>query len=442
MLQLTNFNKKVTIVLGDNMKSKEKQKRYTKATLKSIIYSAFATIILFDIVIFYNLYFSRNETYAIDKIQEAGAIQISSNAQLQFSNAENVDIDSIIQENTGTSTSEEFHQEINVLEYLTQYVTNDQLAKGESYVIQEGVKGTQKITYKKIYENGEVIGEEQVSAVVEKPAFNKVVEIGTGAKTTSYTVKVGDIVYVTSDELTVRLEPNEDSEKVTKLKKDDALEIVKIQNEWYYISCNQTKGWVKKEATKYILKQEPKQEDSTVITNQTNAKSKNELLAGLDFNMSLNKPSGLTLEQFQKVLTDSRDVNNIFRDNAQYFYYIESQYQINGIFVASIGIHESAWGTSKIALNKKNLFGYGAYDSNPYNGAYQFSNYSECIDLIARVLVKYYLNPKGTSIYSGETAQGTYYSSPTLTGVNQKYATDKNWANAVYSYMKYLYNKL
>ncbi len=241
---LTNFNKKVTIVLGDNMKSKEKQKKYTKVTLKSIIYSAFATIILFDIVIFYNLYFSRNETYAIDKIQEAGAMQTSSNAQLQFSNAENVDIDSIIQENTGTSTSEEFRQEINVLEYLTQYVTNDQLAKGESYVIQEGVKGTQKITYKKIYENGQIIGEEQISAVVEKPAFNKIVEIGSGAKTTSYTAKVGDIVYVTSDELTVRLEPNEDSEKVTKLKKDDALEIVKIQNEWYYINGNnQSPSW-------------------------------------------------------------------------------------------------------------------------------------------------------------------------------------------------------
>ena len=425
------------------MKSKEKKKRYTKVTLKSIIYSAFAVIILFDIIIFYNMYFSKNETYALDKkMQEAGTMQTSSDAKLQFSSVENIDIDSIIQENTGNSTTEEFRQEIKVLEYLTQYVTNEQLAKGESYVIQEGMKGTQKITYKKIYENGQVVGEEQVSAVVEKPAFNKIVEIGSGAITTSYTAKVGDVVYVTSDELTVRIEPNEDSEKVTKLKKDEALEIVKIQNQWYYISCNQAKGWVKKEATKYIPKQKIKQEENASVTNQTTSKSKNELLAKLDFNMNLNKPSGLTLEQFQKVLTDNRDVNNIFRDNAKYFYYIESQYQINGIFVASIGIHESAWGTSKIALNKKNLFGYGAYDSNPYNGAYQFSDYSECIDLIARVLVKYYLNPKGASIYSGEIAQGTYYSGPTLSGVNKRYASDKNWANAVYNYMTYLYNKL
>ncbi len=35
------------------------------------------------------------------------------------------------------------------------------------------------------------------------------------------------------------------------------------------------------------------------------------------------------------------------------FYYIEKQYNINGVFVAAVGIHESAWGTSKIAIEKK-----------------------------------------------------------------------------------------
>ena len=158
--------------------------------------------------------------------------------------------------------------------------------------------------------------------------------------------------------------------------------------------------------------------------------------------MKLNKPSGLSLEQFKKVLTDSKDKNNIFSQNAEYFYYIEKQYNINGIFVAAVGIHESNWGTSKIAQEKYNLFGYGAYDSNPYNGAYTFTDYSESIDLLARVFVKYYLNPKETSIYGGETATGSYYNGATLTGVNTKYATDKNWANAVYTHMKYLYNKL
>ena len=163
---------------------------------------------------------------------------------------------------------------------------------------------------------------------------------------------------------------------------------------------------------------------------------------GLSFDMALDKPSGFTLEQFTKALTDSKDKNKIFENNAKYFYYIEEQYKINGMFVAAVGIHESAWGTSKIALNKYNLFGYGAYDSNPYNGAYSFETYAESIDLIARVFVKYYLNPAGTKIYDGEVAKGSYYNGNTLSAINKKYASDKNWANGVFSHMKYLYNKI
>lgn len=162
----------------------------------------------------------------------------------------------------------------------------------------------------------------------------------------------------------------------------------------------------------------------------------------LDFNMALNKPSGFTLEQFEQALTDSKDKNNIFGENAKYFYYIENQYNINGMFVAAVGIHESNWGTSKIASKKYNLFGYGAYDSNPYNGAYKFESYSESIDLIARVFTKYYLNPKGTAIYDGQVANGKYYNGSTLSAVNKKYATDKNWANGVYKHMNYLYSKV
>lgn len=194
-----------------------------------------------------------------------------------------------------------------------------------------------------------------------------------------------------------------------------------------------TYGYVKAESTTYIDNTPKEQNQEVQNTNK---------ITPLSFDMALNKPSGLTLEQFKKVLTDSKDTNKIFEQNAQYFYYIEQQYNINGVFVASVGIHESAWGSSKIAKDKNNLFGYGAYDSNPYNGAYSFTSYSESIDLIARVFVKYYINPKGTAIYGGEQAVGTYYNGSHLSGINTKYATDKNWANGVYTHMKYLYNKL
>ena len=78
----------------------------------------------------------------------------------------------------------------------------------------------------------------------------------------------------------------------------------------------------------------------------------------------------------------------------------------------------------------------------------QFESYTELggnsfvKDLVARVLVKNYLNPKGTEIYDGQIATGMYYNGPTLTGVNTRYASDKNWANAVYKWMTYLYDRL
>ena len=178
----------------------------------------------------------------------------------------------------------------------------------------------------------------------------------------------------------------------------------------------------------YVEPEKPKEENSKNI--------------GLASSIEINKPSGLTSDEFKKVLTDDKDVNKIFQNNSEYFYYIEDEYNITGIFVAAIGIHESAWGTSKLAKNKYNLFGYGAYDSNPYNGAYSFSSYSESIDLIARVLVKYYINPAGTKIYDGQVASGKYYSGNTVSAVNKKYATDTNWGNSVYKYMQYLYGKL
>lgn len=305
-------------------------------------------------------------------------------------------------------------------------------------VIQEGREGKQQITIKKTYQNDELIAEEQVSSKVTKASVNKIVEIGTANYSSNYKVKVGDKLFVTSDRLSVMVEPNEQAQKIATLSKGTELKLLKIEGQWYQISSGSLTGYVKAESTTYLDANKKEEEKSDTSTTQNKA----QLTANLNFHMALNKPSGLTLEQFKTILSDSKDTNKIFRNNAEYFYYIEKQYNINGVFVAAVGIHESAWGTSKIAREKNNLFGYGAYDSNPYNGAYSFSDYSECIDLIARVFVKYYINPKGTVIYGGEKAEGTYYNGPTLSGINTRYASDKNWANGVYNHMKYLYNKL
>ena len=405
------------------MKTKEKNK--IKITLKGIIYFAFLFFTILYTYMFYEIYIypSQEKTLEVsaditnqNKSTEGNEIKISKAEKLDENYVEN-----IIQNQIEQGIKTELVQTEETLEYLTQYRTNIKIPKGISYVVQEGRTGTQKITTQKEYKNGELISQEQINASIEKAALNKIIEIGGAKYTNSYTVKKGDTVYVTTDILELK-----------------SLVVLDIRDSWYQVTYQTVKGWIKAECTTFI---EPNAEENKIEEKET-TKTKQELISTLNFQMKLNKPSGLTLEQFKKVLKDDKDENKIFENNAEYFYYIEKQYNINGIFVASIGVHESNWGKSNIALQKNNLFGYGAYDSNPYNGAYKFSNYSESIDLLARVLVKYYLNPKGTAIYGGEKAVGIYYNGANLSGVNQKYATDKNWANSVYKYMQYFYNKL
>lgn len=409
------------------MRAKDK-KKHLKMTLKNIITFLAFMISLLYMVIFYNYYFAKGNVYASETVAKVEETKISE--------AKEIEIEKIIEQNNPEGKREEYSVEETTLEYITKYKNNVSLPKGQIQVIQEGREGKQEITIKRTYQEEELVSEEQITSKVTKASVNKIVEIGTGNYASTYKVKVGDTLYATSDRLSVMVEPNEQAQKIATLTKGNALKVLEIQKEWYKISSGSTIGYVKAESTTYLNNKQ--ETDNANITGQ----SKEQLIAGLRFDMALNKPSGLTLEQFKKILSDSKDTNKIFTNHAEYFYYIEKQYNINGVFVAAVGIHESSWGTSEIARDKNNLFGYGAYDSNPYNGAYSFSDYSESIDLIARVFVKYYINPKGTSIYGGEQAVGTYYHGATLSGINTRYATDKNWANGVYNQMKYLYNKL
>ena len=422
------------MMIGDYMKTKEKKEKKVKITIKNLIYFLVFIVFMLYSILFYNLYFSK-EVYATEETASQNTEEI------KISHAEDINLEEIISQNTNDGQREEYEVREEVLEYITKYRTNTSIPKGVVQVVQEGRQGTQEVTVKKTYKDETLVNEEQVSQKITKASINKVVEIGGGVGTSNYKVKVSDTLYVTSDRLSVMVEPDENSQKVATLSQNDELELKEIKDSWYKIESGTARGYVKAECTTYI---NPNAQNEEEYTNEesSNEKSASTLKSTLSFNMALNKPSGLSLDQFKKVLTDSKDKNNIFANNAEYFYYIEKQYNINGIFVAAVGIHESAWGTSKIALNKNNLFGYGAYDSNPYNGAYDFNDYSQSIDLIARVFVKYYLNPKGTAIYDGEKASGKYYNGNTLSGVNKKYATDKNWANGVYNNMKYLYNKL
>lgn len=349
-----------------------------------------------------------------------------------------IDINDIIQNNVENEIKEIVETKVVELEYETEYQNNPNLPKGKVQVLQQGQDGKQELIIKKQYKGEELISDEQIGRRIVTATVERIVEVGTSSHYDSYKIKVGDTVYATPYELDIKKKAKKGSDVVIKINQDSKLEIKKKSGNWYYVEYdNAYYGWVESDCVTYIVPNNFTFKDSNVEY------SKKELLATLSKNMNLNKPSGLTLEQFEKIFAnESKDKNNTFKENAKYFYYIEQSYGINGVFVAAIGIHESAWGTSRIATNKKNLFGYGAYDMNAYASAYEYNGYAAGIDMIARVLVKNYLNPKGTSIYNGEVATGKYYNGATLQGVNRKYATDKNWSNAVFEWMKYLYNRL
>ncbi len=387
------------------------------------------------IAIIFGIYLTKNISYASDSQNKTVAVEIPITPQ---DKSKKINIEEIVENNTKVQKIEVLEEQEIDVEFTTQYIENSSLAKGKIQVLQEGVDGKQNAVLKNVYEGDELISSVQVSSRITKASVDKIVQVGTAAFSNNYVPVVGDELKATSTTLAIRLNPDENSDKVVTINKGDKVILKAKQGDWCYVSYDNYLGWAKADSLEYV---DP---NGTGDGDENNVQyTKEQLTQNLGFSMLLNKPSGLTLDQFKQIFeNDSNDVNNIFKDNAEYFYYIEQQYNINGIFVAAVGIHESAWGTSNISKNKKNLFGYGAYDSDPSGSAYTFQSYAEGIDLVARVFVKYYLNPAGTPIYGGETATGTYFEGATLTAVNTRYASDKNWANAVYKWMTYLYNKL
>ena len=307
------------------------------------------------------------------------------------------------------------------------------LPKGEEKTIQEGEVGKKNVTCVKTYENGEFTSENILNEEKTKDYLPQIITVGTSEFLYKLQAHIGDTLYLKQD-YSLTKEPNKESEELAKIEKYLDVKLLELPSEeWCKVSYDTIIGYIPSESLTSA-----KQTPSIVDKNRIK-----KILDKLDINMFLNTPSGFTKSDFQKIFKDiPQDKNEIFEDNAEVFYEVEQKYNINGIFLASLGIHESMWGTSEISQDKKNLFGYGAYDSTPYESSYEFETYEEGIDLVARVLTKYYLNPIGTKIYNNETALATYYNGPRLEDVNKRYASDEDWHEKVYSYMEYLYNRL
>lgn len=391
--------------------------RKEKNAGKIIIKVSIMWIFIIGIIIGILMAFFKNNIFATDRtsneeneVEEIAAVEKNANA---------VDILELMVENNYIN-KKLINREKSV-EFETIRQETPDLPKGEEKVLQKGEKGKNRLTIIQTYNEGKKASEEIIETIVEKEPKKELILVGTSEFLSKYNVHLGDEMYlIEAGEL--KKEAKEDSEKLCDINRYLNVKLQEVKEGWARIQYNEFEGYIQIEKL-----------TSETVTPMIAEKNRIATLqAKLNLNMDLSIPSGLTLSDYKTIFTyNANDKNSIFSQNAEVFYNIEQKYNINGIFVAAIGIHESAWGTSRIAQDKNNLFGYKAYDRDPYNSAQQFVTYEECINTVAEALKNNYL-----------TTTGSFYNGTTLEAVNTRYASDKEWHKKVYTYMEYLYDKL
>lgn len=345
-------------------------------------------------------------------------------------NQKSIDVIEVMLENT--NSDRKMVNEQRDVQFETQYEDNPNLPRDEEQVKQEGKIGKIQVTALQEYKDDQMINEEIIDSKTLEEVVTKIIYKGTSDFLKKYSVHIDDQMYLLEAE-DLKEEAKDDSNTICNVPRYLNVKIKEAGEEWIKVAYNGKEGYLKttnitSEAVTPMIK-----EKNRIATLKNN----------LNVDMDLSVPSGLTLSDFKTVLSNNlSDKNKIFEQSAEYFYKAEQKYKVNGIFLASIGIHESAWGTSKIANDKNNLFGFTAYDSDPYNSATSFDNYENAINKVAEVLSTKYLHVAGTKISDELTATGTYFNGTSAKSVNVRYASDTGWADKVFNYMQYLYNKL
>lgn len=134
-------------------------------------------------------------------------------------------------------------------------------------------------------------------------------------------------------------------------------------------------------------------------------------------NFDITMPSTVTAYELEQVLAGTQ-----LRGLGRSFVHAELFYGINAIFLTALAIHESRWGNSPIAQDKHNLFGFAAYDADPYRNAAIFQSKPECIYRVTRYIRDNYID--------GPQSPGR-----SIADIGARYATDPGWSGKVHRLM-------
>lgn len=409
-----------------NFKNNESIKTAKRKKMKKMIAIDLVIMTFISFGVFANYIFAfTKDTSEIENIEAIAAIEFEANSSALV-------MEDILLENISILKTKELLEEEREIEFETKYIDDENLPLGEEVVSQQGILGSKNVTVINTFENEELVDERLIEEdIIEEPT-EEIILVGTSKFLKEKQIVLGDTIYVT-EQVALKEKNSTNSKEICNIPSSLEVKLENMDGEWCKVIYEGKTG--------YILSS--KLTSSKVNPEILEANRIQKIKIKVNENMALNKSSGLTLDDFKKILSNHpSDKNDIFEKAAEDFYKADRKYNVNGVFLASIGIHESAWGTSKISVDKKNLFGYGAYDASPYESAYSFNTYYDGIEILAKSLSKNYLNPPGTILSTGEIATGAFYNGNTAASVNIRYASDTLWHTKVYKYMSQLYNNL
>lgn len=149
--------------------------------------------------------------------------------------------------------------------------------------------------------------------------------------------------------------------------------------------------------------------------------------------LSHRSSTNVTANQINTIINDKAEgAYSKLTDMGDYFIKYQNTYGVNALLMLGVSGNESSWGRSSIAMDKNNLFGHGAVDSNPYYGAHGYDTPSDSIKYHAEKFISNgYLDNEDWRYNGGHLGDKA-------SGVNVRYASDPYWgekaASAPYYY--------
>jgi beta-N-acetylglucosaminidase len=157
--------------------------------------------------------------------------------------------------------------------------------------------------------------------------------------------------------------------------------------------------------------------DNLLLSRQAVPASRSSSTRYSPFHFDVTLPSAITVYELEKVF-ENTGLSGLGRS----FVLAELKYGINAVFLAALAIHESCWGSSDLAREKNNMFGFSAYDADPYLHAATFASKHDCILVVAQFLRDNYIT-------------GQYSNGRNIADINRLYASDEEWSYKVFMLM-------